>query len=46
MLTTLKEVLAHARANQYAVPAFDCMEDVMVRAILETAGLDGVRSAG
>ncbi len=37
MLTTLKEVLTHARANQYAVPAFDCMEDVMVRAILETA---------
>jgi len=37
MLTTLKEVLTHARENQYAVPAFDCMEDVMVRAILETA---------
>lgn len=37
MLTTLKEVLTHARAGQYAVPAFDCMEDVMVRAILETA---------
>ncbi|MHC4178601.1 MAG: class II fructose-bisphosphate aldolase [Planctomycetota bacterium] len=37
MLTTLKEVLTHARANRYAVPAFDCMEDVMVRAILETA---------
>jgi fructose-bisphosphate aldolase class II len=37
MLTTLKEVLADARARQYAVPAFDCVEDVMVRAILETA---------
>ena len=37
MLTTLKEVLTHARASQYAVPAFDCTEDVMVRAILETA---------
>jgi fructose-bisphosphate aldolase class II len=37
MLTTLQKILAHARANQYAVPAFDCVEDVMVRAILETA---------
>ncbi len=39
MLTTLKDILPHARANQYAVPAFDCVEDVMVRAILETAEL-------
>ncbi len=37
MLTTLKEVLPGARAGHYAVPAFDCVEDVMVRAILETA---------
>ena len=37
MLTTLKGVLGHARANQYAVPAFDCTEDVMVRAILEAS---------
>ena len=37
MLATAREVLAHARANQYAVPGFDCVEDVMVRAILETA---------
>lgn len=37
MLVTGKEVLADARANRYAVPAFDCVEDVMVRAILETA---------
>lgn len=36
MLTTLKEVLNDARKNRYAVPAFDCVEDVMVRAILET----------
>ena len=36
MLVTLKEVLADARKHQYAVPAFDCVEDVMVRAILET----------
>jgi ketose-bisphosphate aldolase len=37
MLVTAREVLADARANHYAVPAFDCVEDVMVRAILETA---------
>ncbi len=36
MLVTAKEVLADARAGQYAVPAFDCVEDVFVRAILET----------
>ncbi|MCR4413690.1 MAG: class II fructose-bisphosphate aldolase [Thermoguttaceae bacterium] len=37
MLATANEVLAHARANRYAVPAFDCVEDVFVRAVLETA---------
>jgi fructose-bisphosphate aldolase class II len=37
MLTTLREILASARAHHYAVPAFDCSEDVMVRAILETS---------
>jgi len=37
MLTTLKTILADARTHHYAVPAFDCVEDVMVRAILETA---------
>jgi len=37
MLVTLKEALADARVNHYAVPAFDCTEDVMVRTILETA---------
>ena len=37
MLVTSKEVLHDARANRYAVPAFDCVEDVMVRAVLETA---------
>jgi len=35
-LTNLKQVLTHARANRYAVPAFDCVEDVFVRAVLET----------
>lgn len=37
MLVTAKQVLEDARANRYAVPAFDCVEDVMVRAVLETA---------
>jgi len=37
MLATAKEVLTDARENHYAVPAFDCVEDVMVRAVLETA---------
>ena len=37
MLTSLKKVLDHARANRYAVGAFNCTEDVMARAILETA---------
>ena len=37
MLTTLHEVLTPARQHAYAVPAFDCVEDVMVRAILDTA---------
>ena len=37
MLATSTEVLADARANRYAVPGFDCVEDVMVRAVLETA---------
>lgn len=37
MLSTARDVLAHARAHRYAVPAFDCVEDVFVRAVLETA---------
>lgn len=37
MLTTLQKILAVARAGAYAVPAFDCAEDVMVRTVLETA---------
>ncbi len=37
MLTTLCELLIPARENGYAVPGFDCVEDVMVRAVLETA---------
>jgi fructose-bisphosphate aldolase class II len=37
MLTTLKEVLGAARQERYAVPAFDFTEDIMARAILDTA---------
>ncbi|MGL6197207.1 MAG: class II fructose-bisphosphate aldolase, partial [Thermoguttaceae bacterium] len=37
MLVTAKEVLAHARKNHYAVPGFNCVEDIMVRTILDTA---------
>lgn len=37
MLVTLKEVLDHARKNKYCVAAFDCIEDVMPRAIMEAA---------
>jgi fructose-bisphosphate aldolase class II len=37
MLVTAKEVLSDARAGRYAVPAFDCVEDVFVRAILQAA---------
>lgn len=35
MLTTLKEVLTKARQEAYAVPAFDCTEDCMIRPILD-----------
>jgi fructose-bisphosphate aldolase class II len=37
MLTTLSTILNAARKGKYAVPAFDCAEDVMVRTILETS---------
>jgi fructose-bisphosphate aldolase class II len=36
MLTTLKEILRAAQAGSYAVPAFDCVEDLMVRTLFET----------
>jgi ketose-bisphosphate aldolase len=36
MLTSLNEVLPRAQAGGYAVPAFDCVADLMVRTILET----------
>ena len=37
MLVDLKTVLGEARQHRYAVPAFDCTEDVLVRAILAAA---------
>jgi ketose-bisphosphate aldolase len=37
MLVTLNEVLPQARAQHYAVGAFDCMEDIMIRTILDAA---------
>jgi len=37
MITSLTQVLTDARSGHYAVPGFDFTEDVMVRAILETA---------
>lgn len=36
MLTSLKDILRSAQAGGYCVPAFDCVEDLMVRTILET----------
>lgn len=37
MLTNLNNVLPEARRQGYAVPAFDCVEDIMIRTILDTA---------
>ena len=37
MLATAKEVLTKARAEHYAVPGFNSVDDVMVRTILDTA---------
>ena len=37
MLTTAKEVLTKARAGHHGVPGFNCVEDVMVRTVLDTA---------
>lgn len=36
-LTTLRELLPEARTHHRAVPGFDCVSDVYIRAILETA---------
>jgi len=37
MLVTLKDILADARDNHYAVGAFNVIENVMLRTVLETA---------
>lgn len=37
MLVTLNEVLKKAREGHYAVPAFDCNDDILIRTILDTA---------
>jgi deoxyribose-phosphate aldolase len=37
MLVTLNEILPQAREQHYAVGAFDCTEDVMIRTMLDTA---------
>ena len=37
MLVTFNDLLPQAREEHYAVPAFDCMEDVMIRTLLDTA---------
>jgi hypothetical protein len=36
MLAGLKNVLLNARARHYAVFAFDCVEDILIRTILDT----------
>ncbi len=36
MLVNLNEVLIKAREGKYAVPAFDCTEDILIRTILDT----------
>lgn len=37
MLVTMKEMLGKAQKGKYAVAAFDCVEDIFVRTILDTA---------
>lgn len=36
MLVNLNEVLIKAREEKYAVPAFDCVEDILIRTILDS----------
>ena len=36
-LCTLKTLLQEARKQQYAVPGFDCVSDIYMRAILDAA---------
>ena len=37
MLVNAKNILDAARGNHYAVPGFNCVEDVMIRTVLDTA---------
>ena len=37
MLVNAKKILDSARSNHYAIPGFDCVEDVMIRTVLDTA---------
>ena len=37
MLVNSKNLLDSARTHHYAVPGFDCVEDVMIRTVLDTA---------
>lgn len=37
MLVNMKQMLAHAQKEKYAVPAFDIVENHMIRSILDTA---------
>ena len=37
MFVNLNSILPKARKEHYAVPAFDCVADIMVRTILDTA---------
>ena len=37
MLVNAKKILDSARIHHYAVPGFDCVEDVMIRTVLDTA---------
>jgi fructose-bisphosphate aldolase class II len=37
MLVNLNRVLLKARKEKYAVPAFDCTDDILIRTVLDTA---------
>lgn len=37
MLTTTKDMLKNAQAGHYAIPGFDCVSDILVRAVLDAA---------
>lgn len=45
MLVTMKEMLADAKKNHYAIPAFDVSNYEMMKAILETCEEETPRSS-